>query len=74
MQKQTPASGSEIQQVNKSEEFLVDSSLLDFSLSLSFEERLLFHERARQTIEALKAAGKEIYNESQQSPEDSTRK
>jgi hypothetical protein len=50
----------------------VDESLLAYTLSLSYEQRLLQHERARQTIRELQNARKAIYGEPEQSPENAT--
>ncbi len=50
----------------------VDESLLAYTVSLSYEERLLQHERARQTIRELQNARKAIYGEPEQSPENAT--
>ena len=47
----------------------VDLSLLEYTLSLSYEERLLQHERTRQIIGELQKARKAIYGEPEQSPE-----
>lgn len=53
-------------------ETLSNESLLNYTLSLSYEERLLQHERARQTISELQKARKVIYGGSEQSPENAT--
>ncbi len=53
-------------------ESAVDESLLAYTLSMSYEERLLQHERARQTIRELQNARKAIYGEPEQSPENAT--
>ena len=53
-------------------EIAIDESLLAYTLSLSYEERLLQHERARQTIRELQNARKAIYGEPEQSPENAT--
>ncbi len=53
-------------------EVAIDESLLAYTLSLTYEERLLQHERARQTIHELQNARKAIYGESEQPPENAT--
>lgn len=47
----------------------VDLSLIEFNLSLSFEERLINHQRALETIHELLKARKQIYGESKPSSE-----
>lgn len=43
----------------------LDSSLVDFNLSLTYEERLLNHQRALDTINELMKARVQLYGESQ---------
>jgi hypothetical protein len=52
-------------QVTESE----NQDLLDYNLSLSFEERLLNHQRALDTINVLIQARKQIYGEFESSSE-----
>lgn len=47
----------------KIETTLCDNGLLDCNLSLTFEERLLNHQRALETINELIRARKQIYGE-----------
>jgi hypothetical protein len=51
-----------------------ENSLIEFNLSMSIEERLDQHERARQMFEDLIQAGKEVYGELKQPAEDSPQK
>jgi hypothetical protein len=48
----------------------IDESLLDYTLSLSYEERLLQHERSLQLLRELQNARKAIYGESSEPPKD----
>jgi hypothetical protein len=68
MESENPAPETSAQ----NQEIAVDESLLAYTLSLSYEERLLQHERARQTICELQDARKAIYGEPEQSPENAT--
>ena len=40
---------------------LIDTSLIDYMLSLTYEERLELNDSAIELVEELKAAGKQLY-------------
>ncbi len=51
-----------------------EDSLIDYNLSLNPEQRLINHQRALDTINELKKAGKKLYGESYPSSEEAPRK
>ena len=49
---------------SESKEFDQSDSLIDYNLSLSYEERLINHQNALETLNELIKARKQIYGES----------
>ena len=45
----------------QNEENSIDPSLIEYNLSLTYEERLINHQRALDTLNELKKAGEKIY-------------
>jgi hypothetical protein len=58
------AKDNKIDLTDKKYEFQNDLSLIDYNLSLSYEDRLLLHQKALDSVNELIRARKQLYGES----------